>query len=114
MKFFLTLIASSFLIGCGATPYQKMGFLGGYKDKPLEGSKHYVEFLANAVSNPFEAESMWHRRASELCNGKEYTYSYYDQSGQKTNTTAVPAGGTFIPMSVTITHIKGEIECAQG
>jgi hypothetical protein len=60
------------ITGC-ATPYQKMGFTGGYEDTHLKANTYYVNVQTNAYTSQITAVQYFHRRAKELCleNGYE-------------------------------------------
>lgn len=61
------------LSGC-ATPYQPMGFRGGYSDSQLQNDQFQVSFLGNAKLTQAKARQYALRRAAEvaLSNGFDY------------------------------------------
>lgn len=74
-KSMFTLVAALILSACSATPYQPMGFTGGYKDAHIKDNMYYVEIATNAYTAKTTAIQYFHRRAKEICleNGyKDY------------------------------------------
>lgn len=109
MKYCFLVAMAGVIAGC-ATPYQPSGFTGGYKDKELSAGKYEVYYLGNGVTSLETVTEYWHRRASELCQGKKYQYQYGD-STSVTNETVVAAGSGFVPVSVSYPQLSGTIEC---
>lgn len=62
------LIACAAVGGC-ATPYQRMGTLGGYDDKQLPNGDYIVTVKVNGYTDRATALEYMHRRAGELCPG---------------------------------------------
>ena len=56
------------VLGCRATPYQKLGTTsaGGYSDKKISEDTFYVRFVANDNTSPKVVCSYLYRRAAEL------------------------------------------------
>jgi hypothetical protein len=52
--------------GC-STPYQRMGFRGGYEDSSAGGNTHVVHVSVNAFTSQGRAISYAYQRANELC-----------------------------------------------
>ncbi len=82
MKMILVLILVT-LSGC-ATPYQPMGWKGGYEETPAGDNKYIVEFRGNAHVGKTQARNYALRRAGELC--VEKGYRTYDLVGHSTDT----------------------------
>ena len=53
-------------------PYSSFTGTGGYTDKKIADGQYYIESLTNVPTGPEKAFEYWHKRASELCNGKSY------------------------------------------
>lgn len=60
------LAALCLLVAC-RTPYQSMGFRGGYRDKSLGPDRYLVEVEVNGFTSRGRALEYLHRRAGELC-----------------------------------------------
>lgn len=60
------------ITGC-ATPYQKMGCLGGFEDTHLKDNIYYVNVQTNAFTGQVTAMQYFHRRAKEICLENGYT-----------------------------------------
>ncbi|MFH2045445.1 MAG: hypothetical protein ABIK92_09905 [Pseudomonadota bacterium] len=77
------LLAVCFLfVGCAnATPYQPMGFTGGYKDTHVKDDVYFVEVRCNAFTDHSTAVQYLHRRAMEVC--KENGYCDYRLKGER-------------------------------
>src|SRR3569832_882870 len=54
------------LVGC-ATPYQQMGFSGGYADKEIGNNRYLVTVKVNGFTDRATALEYLDRRAAELC-----------------------------------------------
>lgn len=63
----LALAVLFFMITGCSTPYQKMGFRGGYEDTPIKGNLYYVNVQTNGFTSQITAVQYFHRRAKELC-----------------------------------------------
>lgn len=73
--FYLGLAATVFALSSCATSYGRLtawGGTGGFTDKKIADGKFYIESLVNVPTGPAKAMEYWHKRASELCNGKAY------------------------------------------
>jgi hypothetical protein len=68
MKRFLWLLT---MAGC-ATAYQPLSFSGGYTDRALSAGQYEVAFYGNGYTRSDDVLELFHRRASELCNGEPY------------------------------------------
>lgn len=58
-------------LGC-ATPYQPMGFSGGYKEELLYQDVYFVEFHGNANTARSTVTKYVYQRANELCREKGF------------------------------------------
>jgi hypothetical protein len=67
-RYILTLIMAISISSC-ITPYQKMGFRGGYKNTQVQPDLYFIEVQVNGFSGKTRAVEYWHKRASELCPG---------------------------------------------
>lgn len=54
------------LAGC-ATPYQPMGFSGGYRDRRMSEDSFFIEVRVNGYTSSGTANEYLNRRAQELC-----------------------------------------------
>jgi hypothetical protein len=86
------IIVMAFLLiaGC-ATPYQRMGFSGGYKDGHIRDNIYFVEVSTNAFTDQTTAAQYFHRRAKEVC--LENGYRDYKVQGERDTSTAYATGG---------------------
>ena len=81
----ITIIKTTALIitisGCAnfspTAEYQPSGLTGGYRETLKDDGSYRLEFLFNGYTNPNDALNYWHRRAAELCGGKD-KYSIID------------------------------------
>ncbi|AGC43452.1 hypothetical protein MYSTI_02125 [Myxococcus stipitatus DSM 14675] len=69
-------LAAVALLGAAActTPYQRMGFAGGYRDSLAAPGINRIEVRGNAFTSIEQLEAYFHRRASEICNGNKYDW----------------------------------------
>ena len=75
-KFVLTLTFLICILGCQATPYQKLGTTsaGGYSDKRISDDIFYVRFIANS-STPSKVVCRYlYRRAAEVTLENGFLY----------------------------------------
>lgn len=57
-------------VGCGRpTPYQPLGYNGGYRDRSIGEGRHFVEVVVNQSTSPETAIGYLKRRAVEVCAG---------------------------------------------
>jgi hypothetical protein len=61
------------LSGC-VTPYQPMGFAGGYRDTEVAPGIIRIEVRGNAFTSVQTLESYFHRRASAICHPHKYDW----------------------------------------
>lgn len=99
------------LIGC-ATPYQKESGLnpttGGYSDEKISENEYFITFRGNPKTTFEQVESMWNRRAMELCpNGYESDY----QRSQSPDHQSVYASGVVIENTYMFPTIEGKATC---
>jgi hypothetical protein len=73
MKKLLTLIALLLLVGC-ATPYQEMGYEGGFRSQHLSPDTFTVQFLGNGFTSQKQAAGFALLRASEITQKTGYRY----------------------------------------
>lgn len=104
LTMFLVLIT-----GCTATPYQKMGFTGGYEDTHIKENTYYVNVQTNAYTRQATAVQHFHRRAKELCfeNGYE-DYRIFNE--RDTSGAAGTSSGGFTSI-VQKPGVGGYVEC---
>jgi hypothetical protein len=98
----MKLISIAFLLlfsGCASTPYQKMGFTGGYYDQPLGNDMHTVGFSGNGFTGTFRANRFFLRRCAELAlkNGHHYFIVLNQQNEVSTHVTGGGTSGTITP-----------------
>lgn len=108
--FTLTLLV---LAGCSATPYQPMGFTGGYKDAHIRDNIYFVEVSTNAYTSQTTAAQYFHRRARELC--LENGYKDYRIQGERDTSTAFATGsyggGTATASTMNKPGFSGYVAC---
>ena len=61
------------LVGC-TTPYQRMGFAGGYRDTMAAPGVYRVEVRGNVFTSIEQLENYFHRRAKEICRNQPYDW----------------------------------------
>ena len=109
MLFFL------FLAGCSATPYQPMGFTGGYRDTHIRDNVYFVEVSTNAYTSQITAVQYFHRRAKEVC--LENGYKDYQIKGERDTSTAYATGsyggGSVTASTLNKPGFSGYVECAK-
>jgi len=110
LKLFLVILISCLIASC-AVPYAKKGsgsFKGGYEDKKL-GSGHFsIQVEGNGYTSFEVIEGYFHRRANELCDGKQYSHSIERTTTQHKNYYAV-SQYTLHNFPVVIGEIKCDI-----
>jgi hypothetical protein len=117
-KIFSPLMLITFLAisGCARmvaweTPYDKESAwdkVGGYSDKQIGEGEFELTYKGNSVTSIEKIDQYWHRRAEELCKG-EYTF---EKSNNMTNKdSAVMAGSTYTPVSLSIPVVAGTVTC---
>jgi uncharacterized protein YceK len=84
MRTVLVLMIVALLTGC-ATPYQHMGFLGGYEDAHIKDNIYYVSVSTNGWTSQLTAVQYFNRRAKEVCveNGFQ-DYRVYNERDTST------------------------------
>ncbi|MCP3065848.1 hypothetical protein LXT21_44480 [Myxococcus sp. K38C18041901] len=96
---FIALLA---LAGC-TTPYQRMGFAGGYRDTEVAPGVIRVEVRGNAYTSIETLEQYFHKRAGEICSGRKYDWRMDSgASNDPSSWTARQVG-----RSVTVTETPG-------
>ena len=75
-KFVLALTFLICILGCQATPYQKLGTTsaGGYSDKRISDNIFYVRFIANSNTPPKVVRRYLYRRAAEVTLENGFLY----------------------------------------
>ena len=71
MRILSILVLSILLISC-ATPYQRMGLLGGYTDQYLGDDIYLITVRVNAYTDEATAYEYFHRRANEIVHLNGY------------------------------------------
>jgi len=101
--------------GCSATPYQPMGFTGGYKDSHIRDNLYYVEISTNAYTSQGTAAQYMHRRAQEVC--VENGYKDYKIEGQRDTSTQFATGsyggGSVSASSMNKPGFSGNVRCVE-
>jgi len=96
------------LVGCaGPTPYQRRDAGEGYYDYEVRPGVHAVSFDGNGRTPRQTAITYWHRRAAEICGGRDrYEVLGMDASGRR----VFPPSPTVI-REYTLPHVEGLIRC---
>ncbi len=102
--------ATVVLCACaGPTPYQKRDAGEGYHDYEVRPGVHAVSFDGNGRTSRETAITYWHRRAAEICGGRDrYEVLGMDASGRK----IFPPSPTVI-REYTLPHVEGLIRCKE-
>lgn len=107
------LLVSIFVSGCSSTPYQPMGFTGGYKDTHIKGNLYFVEISTNGYTDQTTAVQYFHRRAKEVC--VENGYKDYKISGERDTSTQMAVGsyggGSVSASTINKPGVSGYVEC---
>ena len=103
----------AFLAACSSTPYQPMGFTGGYKDAHIKDNIYFVEIATNAYTSQTTAAQYFHRRAREVC--LENGYKDYRIQGERDTSTAFATGsyggGSVTASSMNKPGVSGYVVC---
>lgn len=60
------------VVGCATGYTDSSGGLGfGYKTEKVKDNIYYIEFIGNGFSHRKTIVEYWHRRAAEVCGGKD-------------------------------------------
>ncbi len=95
----------SALFACATvTPYQPLGFSGGYSDVSLGVGRHQITIEGNGHTPQSTLVRHFHRRAESLCGGG------YDTEIQNTNTTHQQIGRY---TTVNRHSVTGIVACAR-
>ena len=89
------------------TPYQKAGFSGGYTDFETQTGVYYVSFKGNGYTNKETVVQYWHRRASEICEGRDL----YEIVSQDASTTQYISGNQGQINTTHKARAEGYIKC---
>lgn len=106
MRTVFVLMIVALLSGC-STPYQRLGFLGGYEDGHIKDSIYFVSVQVNGVTSQKTAAQYLDRRAKEVC--LENGYQEYKIYGKRNTSTTGIAGSA----SINRPGIAGYVECTQ-
>jgi hypothetical protein len=79
------------LVGC-ATPYQHMGFGGGYEERELTHGHWIVHVRVNGHTSADTAFEYLQRRALEICQQEGFSDYTIDNSQQSERTSAYRSG----------------------
>jgi hypothetical protein len=103
---FITVII---VLSACATPYQKVGYTGGYTDFETQPGIYYVSFKGNAYTSKETVIYYWHQRAAEICGGQEH----YEVLSQESSVTPYISGGSKGVNTVYKARAEGYIRCKQ-
>ncbi|MCC7412737.1 MAG: hypothetical protein IT495_14080 [Gammaproteobacteria bacterium] len=108
------LLVAPLVAGCvRTTPYQREGAFnwkpGGYRDSEISPGRYEVKFTGNARDEPGKLLAMWHRRARELCESDSYAADVAEK--REIQTTIIPAGTIFVPVTSEIAVVTGTVTC---
>src|SRR2546426_12636489 len=92
--------------GC-VTPYQMAGFSGGYTDFETQPGVYYVSFKGNGYTSKETVVQYWHRRAAEICGGRER----YEIVSQDASTTQYISGSRGQIDTTHKARAEGYIKC---
>ena len=99
-------LVAIFLSSSCATPYQALGFRGGYEDFEAQPGVHFVTFSGNAYTGRTAIIRYWHMRAKEICpNG----YEMISQDSSTRASSAVRMGNSVILLRKS--RAEGYIRC---
>ena len=84
---------SVFLTGC-ASPYQKIGYGGGYYHQRIKEDAYKVVFRGNGFTERNRAYDFALLRAAEICIQLGYTHFVVEGEEHKTKTTNIDMGST--------------------
>lgn len=96
------------LLGC-ATPYQSMGFSGGYSSSALDDDTYLVTVKVNAFTDASTAYSYFHRRAAEICTYRGFK-SYQVLDSDKSSKKSIQSSGNSL-IVVEKSRVFGRIQC---
>jgi hypothetical protein len=79
------LAPAALLLAACATPYQPMGYSGGYSESKTAPGEYAVRVKVNGYTSGATAEAYFHRRAMELCQAEGFTgYDHDVRNGADT------------------------------
>ena len=84
-------VALTILGGC-YTPYQRMGFSGGYRDTEVAPGIIRIDVRGNAFTSLDTLEEYFHRRAAEICHPRKYDWRF-DSGASRDPSTFVASKG---------------------
>ena len=100
-------------VGCAATtPYQKESafnlLVGGYADQRISDSEYSLVYRGTIHTSYEELESMWNRRASELCPSG---YEKEIKSTERPQDYSTYAAGVIISNTIMLPTVEGTVQC---
>ena len=105
----LAVITVSIVLSACVTPYQKVGYTGGYTDFETQPGIYYVSFKGNAYTSKETIILYWHRRAAEICGGP----GRYEILSQDSSVNPYLSGGSSDVSTVYKARAEGYIRCKQ-
>ena len=103
----MTIVTIGIAFSACVTPYQKAGFSGGYTDFETQPEVYYVSFKGNGYTSKETVVQYWHRRAAEICGGRER----YEIVSQDASTTQYIAGSRGQIDTAHKARAEGYIKC---
>lgn len=91
------------------TPYQSMGYSGGYSDEPLGDDTYIVTVKTNGYTDASTAYRYFHRRASELCRSNGFR-SYDVLDSDRSAKRSVQASGNQLIL-IEKARVFGRVQC---
>ncbi|WP_233613585.1 MULTISPECIES: hypothetical protein [Corallococcus] len=99
-------VVAGFASGC-ATPYQRMGIAGGYRDTEVAPGVIRIEVRGNAMTSVDTLVSYFHRRAGEICAPREYDFRLGLGATRDPSTFTATERNSFMGKQVTVTEQPG-------
>lgn len=87
-----------------STPYQPMGFKGGYEEVEIEKDMFQLEFRGNGHTSLTRISGYWHQRAKEICNVRGKVPQVLDVKSE--SKLASVQGGNLLYTPMQIGHIR--------
>lgn len=87
------------LVAACATPYQQMGFRGGYQDQPLGEGRYLIEVKVNGYTSAGTAMGYLHRRSAEVCKAAGYRDYVFEDAAADASYVTVRTGNTLQTVS---------------
>lgn len=96
--------------GCASTPYQPMGFRGGYQDESLGDGTYLVTVQVNAYTDASTAYRYFHRRSADLCRERGFSsYVVLDSDRSSKKMISDVGGGDLVVVEKA--RVFGRIQC---